>query len=59
MDPPVGLQEAQKAAWLKDKQFLQQLMDDTKVNVSLLYSTAVISDTVSQVLYYASACTPV
>ena len=31
MDPPVGLQEAQQAAWLKDKHFLQQLMDNTKV----------------------------
>jgi len=31
MAPPEQLDEQQRAAWLKDKQFLQQLMDNTKV----------------------------
>lgn len=31
MNPPVGLDDLQRAAWLKDKHFLQQLMDNTKV----------------------------
>lgn len=33
MDPPAELDEQQQAAWLKDKQFLHQLMDNTKVSV--------------------------
>ncbi len=32
MDPPTELDEQQRVAWLKDKQFLHQLMDNTKVN---------------------------
>ncbi|KAL0040872.1 hypothetical protein WJX79_008076 [Trebouxia sp. C0005] len=32
MDPPAELDEQQQAAWLKDKQFLHQLMDNTKVD---------------------------
>ena len=31
MDPPTELDEQQTGAWLKDKQFLHQLMDNTKV----------------------------
>ena len=31
MDPPEGLDEQQRTAWLRDKQFLEQLMDNTKV----------------------------
>lgn len=31
MDPPEGLDEQQWTAWLRDKEFLEQLMDNTKV----------------------------
>ncbi len=32
MNPPSELDEQQRVAWLKDKQFLHQLMDNTKVS---------------------------
>lgn len=31
MDPPTELDQQQRAAWLKDKHFLHQLMDTSKV----------------------------
>ena len=31
IDPPTELDEQQKSAWLKDKHFLQQLIDSSKV----------------------------
>ena len=36
MDPPVQLDEQQTAAWLKDKQFLYQLIDIAKVHAVAL-----------------------
>ena len=38
MEPPVGLSEEQRAAWLHDADFLAQLLDNNKV-----FSAAVLS----------------
>lgn len=51
MDPPVGLDKVQQAAWLKDKQFLQQLMDNTKVLPAYCQPTAHLRDSARRFLY--------
>ena len=57
MDPPVGLDKAQQAAWLKDKQFLQQLMDNTKVLPAYCTLNRIVSAVSCMLRVLCTTCT--